>query len=112
TDVCLSKTNPECDGTKDCADNSDEESCNCGIRSYSKTTRIVGGQDSEVGEWPWQVSLHVKGQGHVCGALLISDKWLGKNQEPSVILLGAVNTYKASGTLIHPNEDHEWSRHR
>uniref|UniRef100_A0A8C0IT12 CUB domain-containing protein n=1 Tax=Chelonoidis abingdonii TaxID=106734 RepID=A0A8C0IT12_CHEAB len=63
--VCLSKTNPECDGTKDCADNSDEESCNCGIRSYSKTTRIVGGQDSEVGEWPWQVSLHVKGQGHV-----------------------------------------------
>ncbi|XP_043356891.1 suppressor of tumorigenicity 14 protein isoform X3 [Dermochelys coriacea] len=74
--LCVSKTNPECDGTKDCDDNSDEESCDCGIRSYSKQTRIVGGQDSEVGEWPWQVSLHVKGQGHVCGASLISDKWL------------------------------------
>ncbi|XP_065273257.1 suppressor of tumorigenicity 14 protein [Emys orbicularis] len=73
---CVSKTNPECDGTKDCADNSDEEHCDCGIRSYSKKTRIVGGQNSEVGEWPWQVSLHVKGQGHICGASLISDKWL------------------------------------
>ncbi|XP_037738233.1 suppressor of tumorigenicity 14 protein isoform X1 [Chelonia mydas] len=74
--LCVSKTNPECDGTKDCDDNSDEESCDCGIRSYSKQTRIVGGQDSEVGEWPWQVSLHVKSQGHICGASLISDKWL------------------------------------
>uniref|UniRef100_A0A8C3IUC4 ST14 transmembrane serine protease matriptase n=1 Tax=Chrysemys picta bellii TaxID=8478 RepID=A0A8C3IUC4_CHRPI len=73
---CVSKTNPECDGTKDCADNSDEENCDCGIRSYSKKTRIVGGQNSEVGEWPWQVSLHVKGQGHICGASLISNKWL------------------------------------
>ncbi|XP_067420058.1 suppressor of tumorigenicity 14 protein isoform X2 [Emydura macquarii macquarii] len=74
--LCMSKTNPECDGKKDCTDNSDEENCDCGIRSYSKQSRIVGGLNSEVGEWPWQVSLHVKGQGHICGASLVSDKWL------------------------------------
>uniref|UniRef100_A0A8C8SWG9 matriptase n=1 Tax=Pelusios castaneus TaxID=367368 RepID=A0A8C8SWG9_9SAUR len=74
--LCVSKTNPECDGEKDCTDNSDEENCNCGTRSYSKKSRIVGGLNSEVGEWPWQVSLHVEGHGHVCGASLISNKWL------------------------------------
>uniref|UniRef100_A0A8C6ZCL7 Peptidase S1 domain-containing protein n=1 Tax=Nothoprocta perdicaria TaxID=30464 RepID=A0A8C6ZCL7_NOTPE len=48
----------------------------CGLRSYVKKSRIVGGQNSDEGEWPWQVSLHVKGQGHVCGASLISERWL------------------------------------
>ncbi|XP_063167671.1 suppressor of tumorigenicity 14 protein [Candoia aspera] len=75
-DLCVSKRNPECDGEVDCSDNSDEENCNCGIRAYRKQSRIVGGQASDVGEWPWQISLHVKNEGHVCGASLISDKWL------------------------------------
>lgn len=48
----------------------------CGLRSYSKRARVVGGTDSESGEWPWQVSLHARGQGHVCGASLISPTWL------------------------------------
>ncbi|KAM6432386.1 suppressor of tumorigenicity 14 protein isoform 1-T1 [Liasis olivaceus] len=74
--LCVSKRNPECDGEADCNDKSDEENCNCGIRAYSKQSRIVGGQASDVGEWPWQISLHVKNEGHVCGASLISDKWL------------------------------------
>ncbi|POI20008.1 hypothetical protein CIB84_016246, partial [Bambusicola thoracicus] len=74
--LCISKQNPECDGQKDCEDNSDEDNCNCGTRSYIRKSRIVGGQNSDVGEWPWQVSLHVKSQGHVCGASLISETWL------------------------------------
>nr|XP_046245751.1 ST14 transmembrane serine protease matriptase a [Scatophagus argus] len=72
---CISKVNPECDGTQDCDDGSDEENCDCG-RSMFKTSRIVGGQDAEEGEFPWQVSLHVKNYGHVCGASIISPRWL------------------------------------
>lgn len=72
---CISKVNPECDGTQDCDDGSDEENCDCG-RSMFKTSRIVGGQNTEEGEFPWQVSLHVKNFGHVCGASLISPRWL------------------------------------
>ncbi|XP_013921185.1 PREDICTED: suppressor of tumorigenicity 14 protein-like [Thamnophis sirtalis] len=74
--LCVSKKNPECDGAADCSDKSDEENCNCGIRAYSKQSRIVGGMDSSSGEWPWQVSLHTQNDGHVCGASLISNKWL------------------------------------
>ncbi|XP_061448666.1 suppressor of tumorigenicity 14 protein [Rhineura floridana] len=74
--LCVNKKNPECDGKKDCSDNSDEENCSCGKRFFSKQSRIVGGQDSDVAEWPWQVSLHGKDEGHLCGASLISEKWL------------------------------------
>ncbi|KAF3847415.1 hypothetical protein F7725_020443 [Dissostichus mawsoni] len=65
----------KCDGTADCEDGSDEENCDCG-RSKFKTSRIVGGQDTEEGEYPWQVSLHIKNFGHVCGATIISPRWL------------------------------------
>ncbi|KAL3991483.1 enhancer of mRNA-decapping protein 4 [Sarotherodon galilaeus] len=71
---CISKVNPECDGTPDCGDGSDEENCDCGTRGRSQ--RIVGGQNADQGEFPWQISLHVKSHGHVCGASLISPKWL------------------------------------
>ncbi|KAM6973022.1 ST14 transmembrane serine protease matriptase a [Aplochiton taeniatus] len=72
---CISKVNPECDGTPDCEDKSDEENCNCG-KSQFRTSRIVGGQAAEEGEYPWQVSLHLKNQGHVCGASIINERWL------------------------------------
>ncbi|KAJ8368669.1 hypothetical protein SKAU_G00086970 [Synaphobranchus kaupii] len=72
---CISKLNCECDGVDDCEDNSDEANCDCGKQPY-KGQRIVGGQNAEEGEWPWQVSLHIKNSGHVCGASLINDRWL------------------------------------
>ncbi|XP_060984766.1 putative serine protease 42 [Dama dama] len=37
--------------------------------------KILGGQDSEEGKWPWQVSLRVRDR-HVCGASLVTEKWV------------------------------------
>ncbi|XP_029027055.1 transmembrane protease serine 13a isoform X2 [Betta splendens] len=34
-------------------------------------SRIIGGAPSQLGQWPWQVSLHFRGS-HVCGGVLVS----------------------------------------
>ncbi|MBN3306176.1 ENTK Enteropeptidase, partial [Amia calva] len=49
----------------------------CGTRMASQKMdgRVVGGNNSEPGAWPWVVSLHFKGR-HQCGAALISKEWL------------------------------------
>ncbi|XP_015280486.1 PREDICTED: plasma kallikrein [Gekko japonicus] len=41
-------------------------------------SRVVGGTNSTLGEWPWQVSLHVKlsVQKHHCGGSIIGDRWI------------------------------------
>ncbi|XP_066429523.1 plasma kallikrein isoform X2 [Eleutherodactylus coqui] len=49
----------------------------CGHPVYQKN-RIVGGSNSSLGEWPWQVSMHLKlsSQRHVCGGSIISNNWI------------------------------------
>ncbi|XP_066567530.1 transmembrane protease serine 13a [Amia ocellicauda] len=42
---------------------------NCGLRTSS--TRIIGGTQASLGNWPWQVSLHYKGF-PTCGGTIIS----------------------------------------
>ncbi|KAF7217805.1 transmembrane protease serine 6 [Nothobranchius furzeri] len=71
--TCLKKPNPECDSVTDCPDASDENQCDCGLRQFS--SRIIGGTDASEGEWPWQVSLQVRGT-HMCGGALISSQWV------------------------------------
>ncbi|XP_026221783.1 transmembrane protease serine 13a [Anabas testudineus] len=41
----------------------------CGLQHL--TSRIIGGNASKTGQWPWQLSLHFRGL-HVCGGVLIS----------------------------------------
>jgi len=47
------------------------EDCLCGIPN--RMVKIVGGEETEVNEYPWQGAL--RGGGRFCGAVLISDEW-------------------------------------
>lgn len=35
----------------------------------------MGGTSAALGDWPWQVSLHVQGV-HVCGGSIITPEWI------------------------------------
>eukprot|EP00092_Neocalanus_flemingeri_P011794 GFUD01012717.1.p1 GENE.GFUD01012717.1~~GFUD01012717.1.p1 ORF type:complete len:322 (+),score=80.03 GFUD01012717.1:117-1082(+) len=52
------------------------DTCTCGQRY--RATKIVGGQETEMNEYPWQVGLVSAGWGTSvwCGATLISDQWI------------------------------------
>lgn len=49
----------------------------CGLptKSTAVMSRIVGGSMASLGQWPWQVSLHVQDT-HVCGGSIITREWL------------------------------------
>ncbi|XP_071954226.1 serine protease 27-like [Antedon mediterranea] len=78
--VCLDSS-LVCDGYDNCGDWTDEwhadcletPNITCGER-HLDTPRIIGGEDSDQGEWPWMVSLQYNNQ-HICGASVINEKW-------------------------------------
>jgi secreted trypsin-like serine protease len=37
--------------------------------------RIIGGQDADVGEWPWQARLSIAPNG-LCGGSILSERWV------------------------------------
>ena len=47
----------------------------CGMR-VDQPTRVVNGEDAEPNSWPWQISLHYRHYGHICGGSLIDDEWV------------------------------------
>lgn len=49
----------------------------CGrVRSHSRVRRVIGGNRAPQGTWPWQAALRLYTGQYVCGAVLISDRWL------------------------------------
>ena len=52
----------------------------CGIQSNSERhNRIVGGENAEKGEFPWQISLRRKSSNtwrHTCGGSLLNEQWV------------------------------------
>ena len=49
--------------------------CKCGV--VQRRSRIVGGEETEVSEYPWQAGLVDKGSSKVwCGGSLLNSKWV------------------------------------
>src|SRR5882757_9820337 len=52
----------------------------CGKKGPTKLTRIVGGSNTQLLEYPWQISLQrahpTVGWYHTCGASLINEEWV------------------------------------
>lgn len=43
---------------------------------HSIFKRVVGGQESEEGEWPWLAAFGSKSSGQTCGGSLIAPSWV------------------------------------
>ncbi|XP_024132315.1 transmembrane protease serine 4a isoform X2 [Oryzias melastigma] len=47
----------------------------CGVSKSEPYSRIVGGNTTDIADYPWQVSLQVNDQ-HTCGGSLVSPRWI------------------------------------
>ncbi|XP_003739658.1 testisin-like [Galendromus occidentalis] len=97
----------------------------CGLQknqSPSRKSRIVGGSDADPGEFPWMVSLRVRGD-HFCGATIVHQKFLltaahcvqGRNPRLFTARVGEHHMglasifeedYQVNRIFVHPNYSH------
>ncbi|NWI15090.1 FA11 factor, partial [Crypturellus soui] len=75
------------------------------MQHSEKSIRIVGGTDSAPGEWPWQVSLHVKlsRQRHICGGSIISNQWI-LTAAHCVVSLANPNIWRVYAGILKQSE--------
>ncbi|XP_017669506.1 PREDICTED: plasma kallikrein-like isoform X3 [Lepidothrix coronata] len=78
------------------------------MQHSARTIRIVGGTDSSPGEWPWQVSLHVKlsRQRHLCGGSIISNQWI-LTAAHCVTSLANPNSWRVYAGILKQSEINE-----
>ncbi|XP_075034919.1 serine protease 33-like [Mixophyes fleayi] len=81
----------------------------CGRPAFSQ--RVVGGENSMLGKWPWQVSIVINNI-HTCGGSLISRSWVasaahcvrGTDLSKYLVMMGMVNLTHVNdaGVIIAP----------
>ncbi|XP_064087574.1 proclotting enzyme-like [Macrobrachium nipponense] len=114
-------TSPEISSPPTSATTSSNSSCQCGIKGRS---RIVGGNEAEALEWPWQAGIyyHSGSRSPFCGGSLLSDEWVitashcvdGKEASQIYVILGDHDTtvteatelqFNIDGIIMHENYD-------
>lgn len=88
----------------------------CGRRLRTNnwpTNRIIGGNEAQLGDYPWQVSLHLyipaaNNSMHVCGGTYISEEWVltaahcldtGLDMKYYFVVVGAVDLKSLNPSL-------------
>lgn len=51
------------------------QDCGTSNKHTTPRNRIVGGNAALPGEWPWQVSLHIR-RTHLCGGSIVTPEWI------------------------------------
>ncbi|MFC3914639.1 serine protease [Pseudaeromonas sharmana] len=90
-----------------------------GPLAEAASTRIIGGEDSAAGTWPWIVSIETKGAvtpywGHFCGGTLIAPQWVltaahclvDETASSLVVRVGGydLSSTSTAGTLGNPDQ--------
>ncbi|VDI66723.1 Hypothetical predicted protein [Mytilus galloprovincialis] len=46
------------------------------LKHLTNTSRIIQGQDADIADFPWQVSLRTSSDSHTCGGIILTDTWI------------------------------------